>query len=111
MLSMTAAMAEGNNATAKAIGYSNVYRFDINAKSLGRTLGVDQEQYDKMLYVNEMFSHDMRMAGFARKAKRQAKVNEAVNRNLSSMKSFLDEQQFKKYRMLLNITLLNRGLR
>ena len=111
VLSMTAAMAEGKNSTAKGFGYNNAYEFNVNTYSLSRTLQADAEQYDKMVYVNEVFSRDMRHAGFSRKAKRQERVNEAITRNLRYMKSILDEAQYKKYLMLLNTTLINRGLR
>ena len=108
VLSMTAAMAK--NADAK-MGYNNAYDFNVNTYSLARALNASPDQFVQLADINEMLHADMRRAGFARKAKRQAKVDEAIKRNLSVMKSVLNEEQFKKYLMLLNATLINRGLK
>ena len=110
VLSMTAAMAKTKNVEAR-MGYSNAYDFNVSTYSLAKTLNADQSQYDKMLFINDMLHTDMRRAGYARRAKRQEKVDEAIKRNLSGMKSVLNEQQYKKYLMLLNATLINRGLK
>ena len=111
VLSMTAAMAESKNADAKYAGYSNVYNFNVNTYSLSKALHANQMQYEKINDIYDMFSYEMRRAGYARKAKRQERVDEAISRNLRAMKSILDDQQFKTYRMLLNATLVNRGLK
>jgi hypothetical protein len=108
VLCMTAAMAK--NADAK-MGYNNVYDFNVNTYSLARTLNANPEQYAQLADINEMLHADMRRAGYARKTKRQERVNEAVKRNLSVMRNVLNDQQYRKYLMLLNATLTNRGLK
>lgn len=111
MLSMTTAMAESKNADAKTTTYTNVYDFNVNTYSLAKSLNANQDQYEKMADIYEVFHTDMRRAGYSRKAKRQERVDAAIKRNLGMMKSILDEQQYKKYLMVLNATMLNRGLK
>lgn len=42
---------------------------------------------------------------------RKAVTKNAVDKNLRYMKMFLSEKQYKKYVMLLNATLTNRGIK
>ena len=41
---------------------------------------------------------------------RKAVTKNAVDKNLKYMRMFLNDKQYKKYVMLLNTTLVNRGL-
>ena len=53
----------------------------------------------------------MMFAAQYNKEERDARVNEAIEKNVKWMRYVLNEKQIRKYLVLLNTTLNNRGLR
>ena len=53
----------------------------------------------------------MRRASYANAEKRQAKLDEAISKDLRYMRSVLNRNQYRTYVMLLDATLVNRGLK
>ena len=60
--------------------------------------------------IHNTFNAEMQFAAQAGKEDRKALVDRAVNNDIKWMKYILDEKQYRKYLLLLNTTLNNRGL-
>ena len=107
LMSMTVAMADNDNNEAA----NSAYEFNVNVYKLGSTLGFSSDQYTFMANVMEAFSDDMKLAGCASTEDRKGLTHMAIQRNLSAVRTLLTKKQYRKYLMLLNANLLNRGLR
>ena len=87
------------------------YTLNINNRSLSRTLSLSLDQEEICSDVIKQFENDMLFAASnSSNESRKAVTKNAVDKNLRYMKMFLSENQYKKYVMLLNATLANRGL-
>ena len=106
LLSMTATCAaeEGTNATA-------AYNMNIKMGSLADALSLNIDQVDAVSDVHKNFTADMMNAASASKEDRAAMIDKAVIKDLKYMHSILNNTQYRKYVMLLNATLINRGLK
>ena len=108
MMSMT--MAFAGNTNAKAAEMENAYDMHINIRRLATTLGL----MDQMESVNDLYNNfcvEMLNASAAKDEEKSEMVDAAVKRNLTYMAYVLDNSQLKKYTLLLNTTLMNRGLK
>jgi hypothetical protein len=105
VLSMTTTFAKDENVT-------NVENYDmsVNIRKLGNCLGLTLDQMETVGDVHKTFCAEMMNAATASKDDRDALVEAAVNKDLKYMHYILNEKQYKKYLMLLNATLTNRGL-
>ena len=61
--------------------------------------------------VHKNFTADMMNAATAKGEDRSAMIDKAVLKDLKYMHVILDNSQYRKYVMLLNTTLINRGLK
>ena len=61
--------------------------------------------------VHKNFSAEMMNAATATAEDRAAMIDKAVIKDLKYMHSILNDAQYRKYVMLLNATLVNRGLK
>ena len=106
LLSMTTTFAaeEATNATA-------AYNMNIKMGSLADALSLNFDQVDAVSDVHKNFTADMMNAASASKEDRAAMIDKAVIKDLKYMHSILDNTQYRKYVMLLNATLINRGLK
>ena len=106
LLSMTTAFAaeEATNATA-------AYNMNIKMGSLADALSLNIDQVDAVADVHKNFTADMMNAATAAKEDRAAMIDKAVIKDLKYMHSILNNTQYRKYVMLLNTTLINRGLK
>ena len=87
------------------------YTFNINNRSLSRTLSLSNDQEEICSDVIKQFENDMLFAASnSSNESRKAVTKNAVDKNLKYMRMFLNDKQYKKYVMLLNTTLVNRGL-
>lgn len=86
------------------------YTIDFNSYSIARYLGMSSDQVADMNMVHDNFSREMKKAEKAEGANRDKLTKKAINRNVSYMRNILSEDQFRKYRVVLNATLNNRGL-
>lgn len=119
MMSMTVAFA-GNNfgdenkdakkAEATTVTEMSKYNMTMDYSKLARTLHLNENQMEGVIYVHDRFIRDMRKAGKADEDAREALVNKAVGREYANMKYILNREQFAKFRTIINSTIMNRGL-
>lgn len=108
MLGITATFAEDENAAN--VNNVEAYDMSVNMRKLGVTLGLTTDQMEGVTDLHRTFCGEMMMAAQASKDERQALVDKAVAKDLKYMHYILNADQFKKYSLLLNTTLSNRGL-
>jgi len=94
------------NAEAAAVDYS----FDVNNNSMARYLKLNDDQSDKMEYVFERFSNEIKRLEYCKEEKRAKRLMSALSYNLSAAHSVLSEEQYRKYLVVLNGSLKNKGL-
>jgi hypothetical protein len=110
MLSMTmTSYAENENAENTL----NVEAYDmtVNIRKLAVVLDMTCDQMESVEEIHRMFCADMTQAAHASKDERNELVDKAVKKDLRYMRYVLDQKQYRKYLMLLNATLTNRGLK
>ena len=88
----------------------NAYDMTINYASLGRALDLTDEQLEAVEEIHGAFCVDMVSVGASSKESRKAMMSNAIVKNLREMHYVLDKGQYRKYLMLLNATINNRGL-
>lgn len=103
MATTTFAADEATNATA-------AYNMNINMSSLADALALNIDQAEAVADVHKNFSAEMMNAAVAPAEERDAMVGKAINKDLKYMHSILNDKQYRKYLMLLNTTLKNRGV-
>lgn len=108
MMSMTFAFAD--NEESNSTNSVNAYEMNISMHSLGRALNLNRDQYDFVEDAINAFCADMMSIATADGADRKAMVRNAVAKNLYTTHGILNKAQYRKYLMLLNATLNNRGL-
>lgn len=109
MMSMT--MAFAGNTNAKAAEMENAYDMHINIRRLATTLGLNTDQMESVNDLYNNFCVEMLNASAAKDEEKSEMVDAAVKRNLTYMAYVLDNSQLKKYTLLLDTTLKNRGLK
>jgi hypothetical protein len=110
MLSLTTtSFAENDNVNAT----QNVEAYDmsVNMRKLAVTLGLTFDQMDAVQDIHNQFCAEMMLAAHSSKDEREALVDKAVTKDARYMRYVLDQKQYRKYLMLLNATLRNRGLK
>ena len=103
MATTTFAADEATNATA--------YNMNVKMGSLANALSLNIDQAEAVADVHKNFTADMMNAATAAKDERAAMIDKAVIKDLKYMHSILNDSQYRKYVMLLNATLMNRGLK
>lgn len=107
MASTLGAFAEDNS-----VNKVEAYTLNINNRSLSMALSLSLDQEEICSDVIKEFENDMLFAASnSSNESRKAVTKNAVDKNLRYMKMFLSEKQYKKYVMLLNATLTNRGIK
>lgn len=108
MLSMTMAFAE--NEDANNVNNVAAYDMKVNIRKLGEVLGLTYDQMESVSDIHRTFCGEMMVASQANKDERSSLVKKAVAKDLQYMNYILNREQYRKYLMLLNATLNNRGL-
>ena len=101
MLSMTMAFAENENAAS--VNNVEAYDMSVNIRKLSEALALNADQIEAVKEIHHTFAAEMMFAAQYNKEERDARVNEAIY--------VLNEKQMRKYLVLLNTTINNRGLR
>lgn len=110
MLSMTMSFAENENAAS--LNTTEAYDMTVNMKKLSQALGLSKDQVESVAEIHKTFSAEMMFAAQTASGEERSKmVEKAINKDLAYMDYVLSAEQYRKYLTLLNITLLNRGLR
>ena len=104
MVTTTFAAEENTNATA-------AFNMNIKMGSLANALSLNLDQAEAVADVHKNFTADMMNAATAKGEDRSAMIDKAVLKDLKYMHVILDNSQYRKYVMLLNTTLINRGLK
>jgi hypothetical protein len=106
LMSMTTIYAEN-----EGMNTTEAYNMTVNMKNLARTLNLSKDQVESVAEVHKTFSSEMVFAAQYGKEERTKMVEKAINKDLAYMNYILNKDQYRKYVMLLNITLVNRGLK
>ena len=104
MATTTFAADEATNATA-------AYNMNVKMSSLADALSLNIDQVEAVADVHKNFTADMMNAATAKGEERSAMIDKAVLKDLKYMHVILNNSQYRKYVMLLNTTLINRGLK
>ena len=104
MATTTFAAEENTNATA-------AFNMNIKMGSLANALSLNLDQAEAVADVHKNFTADMMNAATAAAEDRAAMIDKAVMKDLKYMHVVLNNNQYRKYVMLLNTTLINRGLK
>jgi len=107
MTSMSFAENENNSAVAQA----ETYDMTVNMRKLAVTLGLTNDQMEVVQDIHSAFCDEMMLAAYAKEEDRADMVDKAVKKDIRYMHYVLDDKQYKKYLLLLNVTLSNRGLK
>lgn len=113
LLSMTATYAESEAESRVAHEETadlSAYDMSVNMRKLAVTLGLTFDQMEAVSNIHETFKAEMELASRYDAAKRQKIVDRAIARDLRFMRYILSTEQYRKYQLLLNTTLRNRGL-
>jgi len=109
MLSMTMTFAENENAAN--LNNAEAYNMTVNMKKLGQALNLSKDQVESFAEIHKTFSAEMMFAAQASGEERQKMVDKAIGKDLAYMNYILSHDQYRRYVMLLNTTLINRGLK
>ena len=104
MATTTFAADEATNATA-------AYNMNVKMGSLANALSLNIDQAEAVADVHKNFTADMMNAATAKGEERSAMIDKVVLKDLKYMHVILNNSQYRKYVMLLNATLMNRGLK
>lgn len=106
----TANVLASDNSVNETENVENYY-IHVNENSLSKSLGMSKDQMEICSDVIKEFENDMVFASSNAKGEsRKAVTRNAIMKNMRYMKMFLDEAQYKKYVLILNTTLVNRGI-
>jgi len=110
MLSMTTAIFAANEENEAKANAAAVYNMSVNLNSVADALDLTIDQAAAFVDINKNFTSDMELAAQANVADRKVLIEKAINKDLKYMKSILTKSQYRKYLLLLNTTLNNRGI-
>ena len=109
MLSMTMTFAEDENLNNTA--NVQAYNMEVNYQRLGDALNLSKDQLEAVQDVHKEFCANMMSVAAASGESRNALMDNAIKKDLDYMRIILDRKQYKQYLLLLNTTLVNRGLK
>lgn len=111
MLSMTTMTSYAENENANAAQNVEAYDMTVNMRKLAVALDMTFDQMEAVQDIHYTFCAEMMMAAHANKDERKALIDQAVKKDVRYMRYVLNEKQYRKYLLLLNTTLHNRGLK
>lgn len=109
LLSMTATFAADENASATNVAAA--YNMNVNMGALSDALSLNRDQSEAVADVHKNFTVEMMNAAAAPAEERANMVDKAIVKDLKYMRTILSDAQYRKYVMLLNSTLVNRGIK
>jgi len=109
MLSMTLTFAENEN--MNSVNTAEAYNLSVNINQLSKALGLADDQVEAVAEIHKTFCSEMMFATQYGKEERDARVDAAIKKDLGFMNYILNRDQYRKYVMLLNVTMVNRGLK
>ena len=110
LMSMTFAYAENENANNTL--NVEAYDMNVNMRKLAVTLDMTFEQMEAVEDIHRTFCAEMLFAAHAaNNEEREKLVEKALKKDVRYMGYILNKEQYRKYLILLNATLRNRGLK
>ena len=86
------------------------YEFNINNRKLASFLMLSEDQFESVVAITDELSNDMRFAYYGNSAETRKKViDNAIRKNIRHMRFILTREQYRKYLLVFNLTLTNRG--
>lgn len=86
------------------------WNIDVNIAKLSKYLKLSSYQASEVADISTYFADKVQSASYAKEEKQGKKLREAVYGNFKLMKRTLTDEQYRKYVMLVNVTLKNKGL-
>ncbi len=108
MLSMTTAFAEGEN--TNAVKNVEAYKMDVNMDKLTQALNLAVDQREAVENIHHVFNTEISYAAQYGSSERDSMIKHAIDTDVKRMRYVLNDAQMRKYLLLLNTTLNNRGL-
>ena len=99
------------NENMNTVNTANAYDLSVNMKQLGKTLHLADDQKEAVAEIHKTFCAEMVFATQYGKEECDERVEEAIKKDLGYMNYILSADQYKKYVLLLNATMRNRGLK
>ena len=100
--------AENNEATE--MESVEKYEFNINKRKLACFLELSSDQMESVEQITEEFERGMMFAFYENKNDSRYKVTDnVIKMNIKHMSYILTKEQYHKYLMVLNATLINKG--
>jgi hypothetical protein len=109
LMSMTMTFAE--NESAANTNTTESYNMTVNMNKLTKALSLSDDQIEAVSEIHKSFSAEMMFAAQYGKEERDKRIDKAISRDLAYMNYILNDTQYRKYLMLLNVTLHNRGIK
>lgn len=107
---MTAALADTPKTTTANNANAANYDMTINYNRLAVALNLDGDQIESVKLIHGDYIKAMNAAAKAPEAEKKEMVRKATQKELARLRYVLDRDQYRKYNMLINATLTNRGL-
>ena len=86
------------------------FDFTVNYRRLAQTLELNEDQMESIENVMTMFSNDMMFSYYeCNNTNRDNVIRNTIKKHTQYIGYILNKDQMKKYMMLLNVTLTNRG--
>ncbi len=108
---MVMSIANATNDGDDKVENTSAYDMSVNMRKLAVVLDLNMDQMEAVQDIHHQFCNEMTMAAMAKGDERDAMAEKAIKKDVRYMHYVLDEKQYKKYLLLLNTTLHNRGLR
>lgn len=107
---MTAALADTPKTTTTNNANAANYDMTVNYNRLAVALNLDGDQIESVKLIHGDYIKAMNAAAKAPEAEKKEMVRKATQKELARLRYVLDRDQYRKYNMLINATLTNRGL-
>lgn len=107
---MTATLADTPKTTTANNANAANYDMTVNYNRLAVALNLDGDQIESVKLIHGDYIKAMNAAAKAPEAEKKEMVRKATQKELARLRYVLDRDQYRKYNMLINATLTNRGL-
>jgi hypothetical protein len=82
----------------------------VNMNKLSEALSLTADQKEAVAEIHHTFAAEMMFAAQYNNDVRKTRVNEAIEKDVKWMRYVLNNKQMRKYLVLLNTTINNRGI-
>ena len=99
------------DANANEVNVIEQYDLKVNLRKLGSFLQLSSDQMDGMESVETEFKNDLMFAALeCTRDNRNAVTKNAIDKHLKHVHYVLNKEQYRKYLIVLNATIKNRGI-